>query len=173
MEEWRDVPVWEGYYEASTLGNIRRTKNKRLLKPGTDGRYCIAFLCKNGKREHFKWHRIIANTFPELVQNEWFPGAEIDHISGVKTDNSVFNLRWVNHKENMANENTKPKIKEFKTKPTGKPKTTIMSKNGIELCYFFTVRGAAEEMNIERSSIIRCCYGKSKTAGDYEWKYAE
>ena len=29
------------------------------------------------------------------------------------------------------------------------------------------------EINIDKSSIIRCCKGKQSTAGGYKWKYKE
>lgn len=165
MEEiWRDVPGWKGFYQASTVGNIRRTKNERLLKPGTDGRYCIAFLSKNGKREHFKWHSIIAKTFPELIQNEWFPGAEIDHISGIKTDNRPENLRWVSHKGNMNNPNTKVKC-------TNKKQMVVMYNDKEDLCVFFSIKGASEEMGVTRTCIYSCCNGNRKTSGGYHWRF--
>lgn len=47
--------------------------------------------------------RWIAITFPELVQNEYFPGAEIDHIDTDRLNNHPNNLRWVTRKENQNN----------------------------------------------------------------------
>lgn len=169
MEEWRDIPGWEGYYQASTLGRIKslnynRTKKEHIIKTVTDGRYCVAFFCKNGKREHFKWHLIIAKTFPELIQNEWFPGAEIDHINGTKTDNRPENLRWVSHKLNMCNPNTQ-------IETTNKKKMIVMFDDGQDLCYFFSVKGASEELHTSRTNIIRCCKGIRKTASGYHWRY--
>lgn len=165
MEEWRDIPGWEGYYQASTLGNIRRTKNKRLLKPGSDGRYSVAFLCRNSKREHYKWHRIIAKTFPELIEGEWFEDAEIDHCNGVKTDNRPNNLRWVSHSDNMNNPITK-------TKATSKKQMVIMFDDEQDLCYFFSIKGASKEMQTSRSNIQSCCKGTRKTTSGYRWRYA-
>lgn len=170
MEIWRDVPGWESRYQASTLGNIKslnylRKGVERILKPGTDGRYNIAFFSKNGKRYHYKWHLVIANTFPELIQGEWFPGAEIDHINGIKTDNRPENLRWVDHTSNMNNVNTKNTNKK-------KKRTVIMSDDEQELCYFFSVYGASKDIGVSRTSIIHCCEGVRKTAAGYYWRYA-
>lgn len=57
----------------------------------------------NGKRVCRKAARWIAFTFPELVQNEYFEGAEIDHIDTNPMNNHPTNLRWVSHKDNINN----------------------------------------------------------------------
>jgi len=37
-----------------------------------------------------------------IVYGEW-PNGEIDHINGIRSDNSIANLRCVSHRENMRN----------------------------------------------------------------------
>lgn len=44
-------------------------------------------------------HRLVAETFLERPEGT----TEVDHINHDKLDNCVFNLRWVNHSENMYN----------------------------------------------------------------------
>ena len=74
MEEiWKDIPNYEGIYQASNLGNIRVlifhnnicVKNKiHLLKQQVDkyGRKRV-MLYKNGKPKLYQVHTLIANTF--------------------------------------------------------------------------------------------------------------
>ena len=47
-EEWRDIPGFEGYYQASTTGKIWSIKSKKEIgKPDSKNR-CSVRLCRNG-----------------------------------------------------------------------------------------------------------------------------
>ena len=54
-------------------------------------------------------HRMVAMAFLEVERTE--ERNEVDHINGNKSDNSVDNLRWCTHKENMNNPVTLRKIR--------------------------------------------------------------
>lgn len=45
-------------------------------------------------------HQIVARHF---LADKWFKGAQVDHSSGDKTDNSITNLRWVTQSVNQQN----------------------------------------------------------------------
>lgn len=112
MEEWRNVPGYEGKYQISidtkegrckSLNYNRTGKPKEMsVKPDHEGRIYWN-LSLNGKASRQQAAVWIALTYPELIQNEWFKGAEIDHIDGNKLNNYPSNLRWVTTKENCNN----------------------------------------------------------------------
>lgn len=112
-EYWRDIPGYEGKYQICIEGeecrcrslNYNRTGKVKMLSnnPGKrDGRITWN-LCKNGKQKAFPAAKWIAFTFPELVENEYFEGAEIDHKDTNRLNNHPSNLRWVTHQENCNN----------------------------------------------------------------------
>ena len=107
-EEWRDVPNFEGY-QVSSLGKIRgidRLKQGRSGLRLTRGQEMKQMLNKKGYPEvrlrkngtHTRLvHKLVSSAF--LVKSEG--QTQINHISGIKTDNSVINLEWVTNSENQ------------------------------------------------------------------------
>ncbi|MFP4561598.1 MAG: NUMOD4 domain-containing protein [Thiohalorhabdus sp.] len=62
-EEWRDIPGYEGRYQASSKGRIRNAQTGHVLKLGTgqDKRYRSVRLGHKGKK-HLA-HRLVAAAF--------------------------------------------------------------------------------------------------------------
>lgn len=97
---WADIPGWEGYYQITRSGKIRGLRHAHGNKKPTlrtpslssDG-YLKLNLTKQNKPKHFSVHRLVAITF---LGGPPFLGAEINHKNGIKTDNRVKNLEWVN-----------------------------------------------------------------------------
>ena len=102
MEVWRDVPGWEGHYQVSSHGRVRS------LKPGFYGRilaprmsrkgYVRAALCRDGRHTETQVHRLVALAF---IGNPSVADDQVNHINGVKTDNTPANLEWISGLGNM------------------------------------------------------------------------
>lgn len=107
--------VWKQYldtkYEVSNLGNVRNKKTKALLSQENTGNgyLCVGLQMNNSVYKKTRVHRMVAMTFLEFQRTE--ERNEVDHINGNKADNSVDNLRWCTHKENMNNPVTLRKIR--------------------------------------------------------------
>jgi hypothetical protein len=105
-EQWAAIPGFEGLYEVSTFGRVRRSSPCRmapaghLLKPRRtwDG-YVKYALCKRRRYRHVKAHRLVALAF---LGPPPFAGAHVAHHDGNKTNNRLPNLRWATPAENEA-----------------------------------------------------------------------
>ena len=98
-EVWKDIPGFEGFYQASNLGSIRSLdrylnyKNKGLtlrkgkklsLKTSSKG-YLEVTLVINGKCYYKRVHQLVALTFIPNPNNYPY----INHINEIKTDNRI------------------------------------------------------------------------------------
>ena len=111
----QQAEVWKQYldtqYEVSNLGNVRNKKTKAVLSQEDTGNgyLCVGLQIDKGVYKKTRVHRMVAMAFLEFQRTE--ERNEVDHINGNKSDNSVDNLRWCTHKENMNNPVTRRKIR--------------------------------------------------------------
>ena len=105
-ERWRYVVGWEGWYEVSSLGRVRRagkaghgTYVGRILKPFRGGAgYSMMRLCRDSWEGRYYVHQLVALAFLDPCP----PGYEMNHKDGCKGNNSTSNLEWLSHSENIA-----------------------------------------------------------------------
>lgn len=105
-EIWRSVEGYSGIYEVSDRGRVRsldrtgadgRFYRGIILTQMTPGIYRQVNLHNSGQRTHHV-HRLVATAF----LGSGPAGHEIRHLNGNPLDNSVENLAWGTHVENMA-----------------------------------------------------------------------
>lgn len=129
-EVWRDIPGYEGYYQASNLGNIKSLPKKykplgRILKPQQRNNYLIVSLSRDGKSKSQSVHRIIMKTF------KGESNLTVNHIDGNKHNNKLENLEYCTPRDNSRH----VFISKIKTTNTEKFKDEIIKdyKNGVTL----------------------------------------
>lgn len=100
-EEWRDIPGFEGRYQASNLGRIRsvdhivvRKVKGRVLRPRLrKSGYPVVTLSGGGPKDV---HRLVALAF----HGQGKPGEQVRHLNGDRTDPRAENLAWGSQSEN-------------------------------------------------------------------------
>ena len=102
--EWKPIKDYEGLYEVSNDGRVRRIrfingshdfeKIKECKQTLNTWGYMTVNLSKNGKSNTKRVHRLVANAF--LGDST----LQVDHIDGNKQNNRLDNLEYVTPKEN-------------------------------------------------------------------------
>ncbi len=169
MEIWIDIKGYEGLYQVSNLGRVRslnylHTGQTRLLSlcKDKDG-YLYVTLCKKGKRNNHKVHRLVANAF---LPN-WFDEPEVNHCDENKNNNNVDNLEWCDRKYN-ANYGTAT----YRSAKLRSTKVLQFTKNG-ELVKEWSSLREADRNGYKHSNVGLCCRGVYKQYKGYIWKYKE
>ena len=85
---------YKEHYIINKDGSIYSLKSNRIMKPFTLGQNYLG-VSINRKPEYV--HRIVANVFLPNEDNK----SDVNHIDGNKHNNSVSNLEWCSHKENI------------------------------------------------------------------------
>lgn len=112
-EIWKDIIGFEGIYEISNLGRIRRIKTGRILSTRrSDGWYITVTLYKDKKRYGKSLHRLVSEAFISNPDN--LP--EVNHRDEDKTNNRVDNLEFCDHKYNVNYGTIKDRIRNTRLK---------------------------------------------------------
>lgn len=98
-EIWKDIKGYEGIYSISKSGQIVSCFGKILSEQITNSGYSLVHLMKNRKRKAHTVHRLVAINF--LLSDISQLSMQVDHLDGNKQNNSVENLEFVTHTENV------------------------------------------------------------------------
>lgn len=110
MEIWKDIPNFEGIYQASNLGRIKSlwfTSNyqhkkfyrEKIMKPKISKDGCSRVeLWKDGKHKTYLVYRLVATTF---LENLIDTNMTVNHKDGNRLNNNIDNLEWLTLKENI------------------------------------------------------------------------
>lgn len=160
-EVWQDVKNYEGLYQVSNLGRVKRVDAQRMLKASlTDGYFRIC-LCKYNIKKTYSVHRLVAEAFIPNPNN--FPC--INHKDEIKINNNAENLEWCTVKYN-TNYGTA-----LQRRGSKRAKPVVQKTLSGEIIKVYASRAQAElETGIWNTQICNCVCGTSKTAGGYLWE---
>ncbi len=175
-EKWKDIPEYEGIYQASTLGRIRSldhrivtngnskaihersSRGRVLVQREQNGGYLIVSISVNGYRKICTVHRLVAKTFIENPNNY----RDINHKDGNKKNNKIENLEWVKHSDNI-----KHSCRELNQKRHFKPVRCV--ETGV---VYSSCKEASDKTGINKGSINHVLNGLYKQAGGFTWERA-
>lgn len=156
MEIWKEVKGYEGKYEISSLGRLKSHLTNRILKGGSNiWGYRMYQLCKGQGKKTYKVmtaHRLVALHFIPNTENKKC----VNHKDGNKLNNSVDNLEWCTHSENIQHAYDTG----LKTMPTGKnhwnTKVVLNTQNGV---FYTGVKEASQSIDMNKFTLARMLNG--------------
>lgn len=169
LEIWKDIPGYEGYYQISNLGKVKQLKkNKCLTLCETTKGYLRAYLYKDGVREAFSVHRLVAKLFVPNPENK----PEVNHKFGNKKDNRWHQLEWNTTKENV--------IHSFevlnRVAPSGENNKLSqpveqLSLSGELLNTFPSNTAVRKSKIVDAKALDKCLKGEISSARGFIWRY--
>jgi len=157
-EVWKDIQGFEELYQISNLGRVKSLKksmNRKnsiliLKNKTTPTGYIYVNIYKNKKCYTKYIHRLVAQYFI-FNSNEY---NEVNHIDGVKNNNSINNLEWCSHKFNIQHALYNGLIK------TGsKNKLSVITEDQLieinELKFFMSQKEISLKFNVSEMTISR------------------
>lgn len=187
-EVWVDVRDYEGQYQISNFGRVkslrRKVKNtkysfreipEKILKYFISGSgYPTVSLLSSQKKKNFSIHRLVAEAF--------IPNPEdkpcVNHKNSIRDDNSVSNLEWCTHSENILHGYKDGNMVAPRSQ-LGKSgrlhhASKVVYKYDLEynfLSEYESANIAAKINNTTSGSISSVCNGKFKSLHGYIYSY--
>ena len=165
IELWKDIKGYEGLYQVSNLGRVKRVTTGGILKGRQNPHgYLLVTLSKNNIKSTKTIHRLVAEAFIPKTENN----PQANHIDEDKTNNKVSNLEWVTAKENI-NHGTRSE-RAAKTKSIPIIATNLTTDESQE---FNSTKECARQLSLDPGNITKVLKGKCKTLGGYTFEYAK
>ena len=176
IEIWKPIKGYEDRYMVSTKGRIKsiervvigkdgisRRVNEKIKEPTLSpiGYYVVSLWKGNSSRLEYV-HRLIATAFIKNPNN--YP--HINHKDGNKRNNSLENLEWCTHEQNLRHAREHGLFKSRNIAAVD-PITFKVIK------VYWNAAIAAKETGASRNVICRCCRENHGKSGGIIWRFLE
>lgn len=153
-EVWKDIPGYEGFYQASNYGRIASIrygfKIRSLVRNPTGYLQCAFRI--NNKVKTLLVHVLVASAF----NNRCDDCTQVDHMNNIKTDNRSSNLQWVTRSENMKYNYSRTVSTIEKQESKGK-KIEILDLENNSLGIFNSLKEATLEFDVNHGNLSSIC----------------
>lgn len=159
MNLWKEVPGFTGIF-AHPMGAIGRLRDGVIQQ-------CVPFTNSNGyptvkcNNKALPVHRAVALTFVPNPES----ASDVNHIDGVKTNNTVENLEWCSRGDNIRHA--------LRTGLHANPEKPVIGVNettgdGI----WAKSQSALKKLGFQQALVSKCVQGERPRHRGYRWEYA-
>lgn len=171
-ELWSDVPSYDGKYAANRCGFIlNRLSGKVIANTTYRNGYVYVSITTDAGSKNVRLHRIIAIALLPNPENK----PQVNHRSGVKSNNHVANLEWATSSENLRhayvtelNPGSKPQLGKFNGVRARPVKQYTLSD---DLLREWPSAAEAGRAGFTAANITQACNGGRPTCQGFIWKH--
>ena len=162
-EIWKTIPGYIGI-QVSNIGRIKKNTKKNdnriieVFPKDTDGYYKCSIQKLDGTWTSSYVHRLVALAF--IPNNENKPC--VNHKNSNRIDNTMDNLEWVTHKENVLHSYISGRRKQCKIVPRNTILTDYQVSQIDTLRNYYTLNQLSKLFNISYTSIKNIVIKKKK-----------
>lgn len=160
-ETWKDVAGYEGLYEVSNTGKVRRRGKE--LKPAVCKGYKMVNLSKNGKERSYLVHRLVAIAFVPNLNGEKC----VNHMDEQTLNNNATNLEWCSIAYNNRYGTRPTRIRDKLSRPV----VATIVETGEEETWESAEAATKALGGYSTANISEALRGKRKTAFKRTWRY--
>lgn len=184
VEEWKDIPGYEGAYQISSLGRVkclervyycgdkcsRRIQEEIIMRPTSVKGYVRLSLSNNGGRKSFLVHRLVAEAFlpipDSLIPLIGTRRLQVNHKDEDLLNNSAENLEWcdASYNVNYGRRNEKAALKNR----NGKKSKPVLCVETGEI--FPSQAEVQRRLGFNQGDICACCKREGTSHG-FTWRY--
>ena len=157
IEVWKDIPGYDGRYQADKEGNIRRvfpSGKTRMMsqyhKRMTGSQRLVVKLTKDGKSKEETVLNVIARTFLGPIPEGHVPY----HKNGCQTENHLNNIAYITRRE----------LGKLTGSASGRRSVVKIDPNGEIVDVYSSAREAARQNYLSRQAVTDRCNGLRKSA---------
>lgn len=157
MEEiWKDVEGYNGKYQVSNLGRVRKVE---ILKQFIHNR---GYIYSNLDCKHKYIHRLVAEAFLENSNN--LP--TVNHIDENKENNTLSNLEWCSYKDNNIHGTA------ITRRVSSRSKAVLQyDLEGNLIKEWKSAKEVERILGYSNVGISQCCRGLLKKSKGYIWRF--
>ena len=166
MEIWKDIEGYEGYYQISSMGNVKNVKTNKLLLGDVNRVGYKRVILYSPVKKRFFVHRLVAYHFVDGYQDDLV----VNHKDGNKINNCVDNLEWVTRSENdihafkLGLRDIYPCV--FKKQII---KYDLLTNEILHI--YNNTQECCDDLNVKRPNVYNCCNGKQRSCKGFGLRY--